>query len=362
MSMKQADENITEVSESIEVEDSTSVATPSIDDPSLKVTSVPIADLRPHPLQVSGEYYGMPSKDDFDRLFRDIVKNGLHDPIQVLPGDNEAGLPAFTILDGHCRVEVYKEKLRRDSCDPEIAEKFSRIDAIVRHDLVEKSADEIARVYLEYNDNRRQLHMLDRVHITRGIYERERGQRRPNAAQTRDVVGKRLGISGVTLSRWMRADNAPQVVRDLLKRGVVPLMAAARVGGLDAEAQQQIAEELTGPAADVAAANTRRAKIAARKSVLAVIDRYVDRPGRRHTTVDGALNSLLTALQHGTEDLKGRTRKLFVPAEALPVLAAASPLIASLLKRAKASKRLEPARQRAMAQGMEDLAALLGKL
>jgi hypothetical protein len=302
-----------------------------------------LSDLHPHPLQAAGEYYDAPAKIDFDRLYDDIIKNGLRDPVQVLPPGNRAGLPGYTILDGHTRVAVYRRKLALDGdLFEDIKAKYVAIDTIVRRDLADKTADEIELVYLSFNDNRRQVHMLDRARIAKRTCELERGRRRPGDCDTRDVVGKRLGVSGATLSRWMRATDAPAVVRDLLKGGIIPLIAAARIGLLPPDARKGLAEEMAGPAALVHAATNRRDKIAARKAILGVIDAYVSRPGRRHSTGNAALDAFLKSLRHGLDDLGDRVEDLTVSPDEIPTIDAGISILSILKARALRRQNLAP--------------------
>ncbi|MGA2443406.1 MAG: hypothetical protein ABSH08_20835 [Tepidisphaeraceae bacterium] len=75
---------------------------------------MPIDTLQAHPLQSTFNPPGSPEENR--RLQQDIGANGQRDPIRVLPPNNRAVLPAFTILDGHRRAAALDSQIDPPFC------------------------------------------------------------------------------------------------------------------------------------------------------------------------------------------------------------------------------------------------------
>src|SRR4051812_38496624 len=104
-----------------------------------------------HPQQQ--DYFDHLSDHDLKALAADIKRNGLRQPIQIMPPDNTAGLPANTILDGHQRRRALQLN----------GETVARV--IVRYDLLTVDAATVERAFLEPNQNRRHLDTLAKARV-----------------------------------------------------------------------------------------------------------------------------------------------------------------------------------------------------
>src|SRR5262249_53696797 len=60
----------------------------------------------------------------------------------------------------------------------------------------------------------------------------------------RDKIGKRLGVSGRTLDRYLRVLNTPQEVQDAVTANKLAVTVAGKVAGLRKVEQEQIAREI----------------------------------------------------------------------------------------------------------------------
>ena len=147
------------------------------------------------------------SDTDLAGLARDIQRNGLKTPIEVLPR-NRAGLPAGTILRGHQRLRALRLNGETEA------------DVLVRYDLADGSRDQIEREFLEDNLFRRQLDPLAKAKVALRLAEIER-QAAPGevpegeGGEVRDRVGKAIGMSGRNLDRYLSVLKAPVACLDI---------------------------------------------------------------------------------------------------------------------------------------------------
>src|SRR5262249_6422847 len=120
---------------------------------------------------------------------------------------------------------------------------------LVRHDLVEASADAIEHEFLEENVHRRQLDKLEQARIWKRLVEIEMG----GPIGRHDIRGKEkaqargrkiLKKSGKTVQRNLNVLEAPREVQEAYRAGKLPLVVAARVASLQRSMQMEIASRL----------------------------------------------------------------------------------------------------------------------
>jgi ParB-like chromosome segregation protein Spo0J len=192
-----------------------------------------LAKLVAHPLQ---DVYNPPCSHRENAMLDDDLRAGQREPIHVMPPGNHAGLPAYTILDGHRRAE----SLRR----------LGKTNAtiVIRWDLLETDSSMLEGIFLRFNVNRRQLDPLSvAINIKR---QTELGNGGPlNSAQLQALDQTLKGILGGcirNIQRYLHAADAPLEIQTALRRGDITLTMASRVGGLDPDIQQQIASAIEG--------------------------------------------------------------------------------------------------------------------
>lgn len=201
-------------------------------------TRLKIKNLTPHPLQE--QFYGHTTTPAEDAAFREELKrNGQRDAVHVMPGENKAGLPGGTVLDGWRRVQALLALGQDD------------VDAVIRHDLADASASDVKLTFLGFNLGRRQLHPLDKARVVLGMFEiekrRPRGRLRPSElSEARDRVGQAISMSGRNLQRYVRLLLTPVEVQRAVRDGVLPLVLGEQVEGLSDRTQRQIAERISG--------------------------------------------------------------------------------------------------------------------
>lgn len=198
-----------------------------------KVVKVRLELLKEHPLQ--RKTYNPPTEADLKTLADDMSRNGQHDPVHVMPKGNAAGLAPGTLLDGHSRLAAARLL------------GWTHIDAVVRQDLKNASAEEVEGVYLMFNFNRRQLEPLEQARIARRLYEIERKRppgklRLGEARDARDRVGKmfRPPISGRTLDRHWNILGAPVEVQRAFSAGRLKIGLAEKVGRMKPAEQAEV--------------------------------------------------------------------------------------------------------------------------
>lgn len=193
-----------------------------------KIEKWKLADLKPHPRQA--ELFSNLNKQEKQALAEDMKKNGQLVPAEILPDG--------TLICGHQRVEVAR------------ANGWTEIDVWVRHDLAAAGDAAVELRLIEDNVNRRQL---DKLNLAR-CYERERElvanlpeHLRPrHKGDLRDVIARKLGLSGRTLDRYRLAGRAPKPIREACSRGEISVEAAAKVAKLAEKEQASILEAIAG--------------------------------------------------------------------------------------------------------------------
>lgn len=187
-----------------------------------------IADLKPHPLQHI--YFPNHPTDDIAE-FAETLKRGLDHAVEVTPDG--------MIICGHRRTAAARYL------------GWEEIHCWVRHDLKGNLA--IEERFLEDNLERRHLSKLAIARCYQRLREvaeeqwragQRDGSARPRG-DTRDMIGKRLGLSGRTLDRLLNVLHAPQAVQDAFESGNLPLVMAEKVARLPKGTQREVADEIT---------------------------------------------------------------------------------------------------------------------
>jgi hypothetical protein len=260
--------------------------------------------LKDFPLQAD---YFDPLPEDMRRaLADDIRRNGLKNPIEILP-KNRAGFPANTIIRGHNR---------RDAL---IFNKEIETKVLVKYDFADADAVTIERYYLEDNVNRRQLDRLAMARTGLRLFEIEKKRSKGSMADgknddARDRVAKILGVSGRNLSRYFSILRGSVEVQNAFRQGKLSLIAAGQVGLLSAKERERIAQQ-----------------IRAGEDPKTVVQSYLPKKNRRHTNAADPIRAFVEVLQRALEDLDERTDGCPVLPEWVPVLEQAQEAIAAVL-------------------------------
>ena len=190
-----------------------------------------LSKLVPFPLQTQLEGTTTPAEDV--ELKNDIERNGLREPIHVLP-KNAAGLPENTILDGHRRWMALLALQRT----VELVE--------VRHDLADAPRDRIEEEFFRFNLQRRQLSPLAKARMAKGWIESQRAQTSSESGELRERIGKLIGYCGRHLDRFLSVLQTPMEVQAAFERKALSLIEAEKVSRLTEDEQSQIAQRIQG--------------------------------------------------------------------------------------------------------------------
>jgi len=213
------------------------------------------------------------SDTDLADLAADIKRNGLKNPIEVLP-KNKACIVPGTILRGHQRLRAL------------LLNGESKADVLVRYDLADASRNQVEREFLEDNLYRRQLDPLAKARVALRLAEMERqvGPGETSAEREgdlRDRVGKAIGMSGRNLDRYWALLKAPAEVQAAFRAGRLRLDAAARVGRLDRKILNRVCRQLAAgenprTVVSLYVSPTKRVTLAQDDPVAAFADRLTD--------------------------------------------------------------------------------------
>lgn len=219
--------------------------------------------------------YGDVPAATMDVLRRSMETDGQREPIHVVPAGNAAELPAFTVVDGHQRVAAAGEL------------GWSTIRAVVRWDLVNTSREEIHRLFLRLNFERRQLSPMAQSLVLVAIHESMTGRRRESFTNDdwHDVcasIEAHLGIKHRNAQRYVHVARTPPVVHDAFREGYLTLVLAAKIDGLLPDDQQTLAAEITDVIVAIREAESAGDKANARR-LRQVLRRLVrSRVGEQH--------------------------------------------------------------------------------
>lgn len=192
--------------------------------PERKIERRRLDELKPHPQQYA--VFPKPPEYLIKELATDIENNGLQLPVEILSDG--------TIIAGHKRTEAARRL------------GWNEIDVWVRADLDDDPAAAEIRLI---EDNATRGHYSRLVLARCYLREKELRGRSPLARVTsnesmefRDLMGKRLGLSGRTLDRHLRVVRlTPVEVQNAVETGDVPMAVALDVANLADAAKEQIA-------------------------------------------------------------------------------------------------------------------------
>jgi ParB/RepB/Spo0J family partition protein len=240
-----------------------------------KVEQWDLGRLRPHPKQ--GQYFSDPPPHELEELAADMKANGQLQPVEALPDG--------TIIAGHKRLAAARLLGR------------TKINVWVRADLAADPAAAERRL-IEDNLNRRQLTALEVAACYRRL--KEMAQYFPGGplldnerGDLRDRIGKRLGVSGRSLDRYLRALDTPQEVRAAVAAGKLAVTVAEQVAGLSKQQQAEVAEELR------AGGEPRE-----------VVRRHLGAAPRRVQNATDLKDKLVKGLLRAAADLNGRVEEV----------------------------------------------------
>jgi ParB/RepB/Spo0J family partition protein len=257
--------------------------------------------LQAHPKQAL--LFSPPPLDEVKELADDIKLNGLLQPVEILPDG--------TVVCGHKRLAAVRLL------------GWTHIDVWIRDDLAHDSVAAETRLITD-NLHRRQLGPLElaKCYLALKVLARANGATYSPDQERRDLrdeLGKRLGVSGRNLDRYLRvATQTPTEVQDAVAVGKLAVTLAEKVAGLTTEERDQIAKMIRsgGHARDVV-----------RQFLAAAAPRAKHGP-------DNAKAAFVSSVASTVRDLNGRVGEItwISPTDA-KVLAAGAQLIQQMRKR-----------------------------
>ena len=209
-----------------------------------------LIDLKPHPQQQA--VYGDLSDDEFDALFNDIEQNGLRHAVEITPDG--------IILDGHQRLEVYRQLGREE------------IEVTVCQGLDTYGIDER---FILANLTRRQLDPVQKARAIKALSEVEHARDGEkfdaDCHEFRERLAIQLGgnMSGRTVGRYLQLLRLPRGIQDAVSSGDLPLTTALKVESLSKSKQKRIAADISRGAhpRETVVAVLRKAQQAKKKDV-----------------------------------------------------------------------------------------------
>ena len=186
----------------------------------MHIQEMPIVDLKTHPLQ--GEIYFELSEIEFEALKADIEENELRDPIEVAADG--------TIIDGHQRVEVFKQ-LGREA-----------ISAVVVDDTLTET--ELTDRYLKRNLTRRQLDKLGIARVVRAQTKQECKEKGTFDFEDRFLNNLMRAFayscSERTAKRYMKLVELPNLIQVAVSSGQLQLTTALKFTSISNHEQELI--------------------------------------------------------------------------------------------------------------------------
>lgn len=199
-------------------------------------TLIELDQCQAHPQQA--ETYGDLSEASLATLRQSMQAEGQRDPIVVLPPDNAAGLPPYTVLDGHQRLEAARQL------------GWTTVRATIRHDLVDAEEAVVRQTFLRFNFERRQLTPMHQAMIIMERYEARVGRPRQRfnsddwQAVEAQIAGQ-LDLSSRNALRYMRVLNTPRAIQIAVRdRRLNKLTLAERIETLPKPKQEELAEAI----------------------------------------------------------------------------------------------------------------------
>jgi len=162
--------------------------------------------LRPHPEQ--DNLFAPPSPQEIQRLAKDIERNGLRQPIEVLSDG--------TIIRGHSRVLAAKHA------------GLTTLLAIVRNDLDDASEAEVLKALAEDNLNRRHLGPLEiaksyAVIAGAGVESADGKSLSRAMSAVQQQIATQFGISKKTLQRYVKILDTPLDVQHAVAKDYISM-------------------------------------------------------------------------------------------------------------------------------------------
>jgi ParB-like chromosome segregation protein Spo0J len=197
--------------------------------------------------------FGDVSEPDLAALTARTKKDGLRDPVEILPNG--------TILDGHQRVRAAKRL------------GWKVIDVVVRADLDAAGPDAAEAYAIESNLDRRQLSLLGRARCLQRLVEIESrcaiSELEPSRKEEiKAKIGKRMGLTKRSVNRYLAVLHTPREVQTAFDEGAISLVTAGKVAQLQRPQQQAMAKRIaTGEPAKKVVAEALRGHTGAADSV-----------------------------------------------------------------------------------------------
>lgn len=202
-----------------------------------RLETLRLVDMVPHPDQ--GNSFKRHGAFEREELKKDIRANGVNYPPEVMPPKNASGLPAYTLVKGHTRVEIWGEM------------GHSTMEVMVRYDLIDATPATVKKMFLTDNGARRQQSRFDQARYAIELYQVEReeaGKLPANDPLGREdlcaQLGRIMGVSGKTFQRYRNILRASAEVQDAFEKNVIKLVDAARVVTLPKADQERLAGRL----------------------------------------------------------------------------------------------------------------------
>jgi ParB family transcriptional regulator, chromosome partitioning protein len=240
-----------------------------------RIEQWPLERLTPHPKQ--GLLFSNPPESEVKELAADLQRNGQLQPVEALPNG--------TTIAGHKRTAAAKRL------------GWTEITVWVREDLANDPAAAEKRL-IQDNLNRRQLGPLALARCYKRLKELDNRHTGVLSAcarhDLRDQIGKRLGVSGRTLDRYLRVlDGTPAEVQAAVEAGALPVTLAEQVADLGKELRAEVAEEI------------REGGDPGK-----VVRRFLKKKDNRHKLPRDAKAAFIKSLQRGLADLDGRVEQV----------------------------------------------------
>lgn len=234
-----------------------------------------LEQLKPHPLQ--DQYFKDLSAGEFTGLADDIKRNGLKQPIEILPNG--------TIIQGHQRTKVLIH----------LGEKEHEVR--VRYDLADAKPEVIEREFLSDNLNRRQLGPVARARVATRLFALEQAKKHAQPTgdhkdgQLRERIGKVLGMSGRSVSRYLRLLETPLVVQNAVDDCELAMGLALKVADLDGPKQESLVDAIKGG-------------VAVQEAVSKVVGRTRRPAAKGHISAPNAVRAVLRVCRQHEAELR----------------------------------------------------------
>ena len=278
-----------------------------------EVLELDLKKLTAHPQQ--DQLFARPSTQEIERLADDIVRNGLRQPIEILPDG--------TIIRGHSRVLAARHA------------GLKSLPGIIRHDLDELGEVAVLKALAEDNLNRRHLSPLEiakSVAVLRSTDLSKVNGRSLSRAMSRlqTQIAEQFGISKKTLQRYGKILQTPLSVQHAVAKDYLPMDLALQIERQPNDRQQVVAaviEEVIEDFGDDADELPKEMRAAVLKAL-----GPAHKQRRAYTPVAKLVNALRIALQDFKDqgNMKDAQRRQW--AEQRTVLLKGQRLIGKLIK------------------------------